>query len=81
MDTMLLSEEEPIPLKDVFGIAGYHTWFLPIDPVFDDFDRVLGFSTPQRLLREQIKEGPNDNYYTGTGSVITQGSQSDFLVP
>jgi hypothetical protein len=73
MDTMQLSEEEPIPLKDVFGIAGYHTWLLPIDPVFEDFDRVLGFSTPQRLLREQIKEqGPNDQYYTGgSGSVVT----------
>jgi hypothetical protein len=71
MDTMLLSEEEPIPLKDVFGIAGYHTWFLPVDPVFEDFDRVMGFSTPQRLLREQIKEvGPGD-FYTGSGSVVT----------
>lgn len=84
MDTMLQSEEEPILLKDVFGIAGYHTWLLPIDPVFEDYDRVMGFSTPQRLLREQIKEpGSNDTYYTGTGSgsVITQGSQNDFLVP
>jgi len=82
MDTMLQSEEEPILLKDVFGIAGYHTWFLPIDPVFEDYDRVMGYSTPQRLLREQIKEqGPNDGYYTGGGSVITHGSQSDFFVP
>merc|ERR1719457_124873 len=56
MDTMQDSDEEPIHLKDVFGIAGYHTWFLPIDPVFEDYDRVLGFSTPQRLLREQMKE-------------------------
>ena len=56
MDTMQDSEEEPIALVDIFGIAGYHTWFLPIDPVFEDYDRVLGFSTPQRLLREQMKE-------------------------
>lgn len=55
-DTMLDSEEEPIPLKDVFGIAGYHTWPFPVDPVFEDFDRVIGYSTPQRLLREQMKE-------------------------
>jgi len=56
MDTMQDSEEEAIPLKDIFGIAGYHTWFLPVDPVFEDFDRVLGYSTPQRLLREQMKD-------------------------
>ena len=40
-------------MKDVFGIAGYHTWPFPIDPVFDDHDKVMGFSTPQRLAREQ----------------------------
>ena len=92
MDTMLLSEEEPIPLKDVFGIAGYHTWLIPIDPVFEDFDRVMGFSTPQRLLREQMKErGPND-YYTGGGgggngsivslSTVDNGMKAnDLLVP
>lgn len=56
MDTMMDSEEESIPLKDIFGIAGYHTWFLPIDPVFEDYDRVMGYSTPQRLLREEMKE-------------------------
>ena len=52
-NTMPQSDEEPIPLKDVFGIAGYHTWPIPIDPVFDDYDRVMGYSTPQRLVREQ----------------------------
>lgn len=52
-NTMSQSDEEPIPLKDVFGIAGYHTWLFPVDPVFEDFDRVMGYSTPQRLLREQ----------------------------
>ena len=54
-DVMHLSEEEPIPLKDIFGIAGYHTWLLPTDPIFDDYDRVMGYSTAQRLLREQVK--------------------------
>jgi len=52
-NTMSQSDEEPIALKDVFGIAGYHTWPFPIDPVFEDYDRVMGYSTPQRLLREQ----------------------------
>ncbi len=74
MDTMHMSEEEPIPLKDVFGIAGYHTWLLPIDPVFEDYDRVLGFSTPQRLLREQMKEEGSNDYYPGGGSVVTMST-------
>lgn len=52
-NTMSQSDEEPIPLKDVFGIAGYHTWPFPVDPVFDDYDRVMGYSMPQRLSREQ----------------------------
>ena len=52
-NTMSQSDEEPIALKDVFGIAGYHTWLLPVDPVFEDYDRVMGYSTPQRLVREQ----------------------------
>jgi len=52
-NTMSQSDEEPIPLKDVFGVAGYHTWLFPVDPIFDDFDKVMGYSTPQRLVREQ----------------------------
>jgi len=40
-------------LRDVFGIEGYHTWPFPVDPVFDDYDRVMGFTNPQRLVREQ----------------------------
>lgn len=57
-NTMNESDEEPIPLKDVFGIAGYHTWPFPIDPIFEDYDVVMGYSTPQRLLREQMRESP-----------------------
>lgn len=53
-DTMDTSEEEPIPLTDIFGIAPFWQWPLPTDPIFDDHDRVMGFSTSQRLLREQI---------------------------
>ena len=49
------ADEEPIPLTHVFGIQGYHTWPFPVDPVFEDYDRVMGYSTPQRLLREQMK--------------------------
>ena len=52
-NTMSQSDEEPIPLEDVFGIGGYLTWPFPIDPVFDNYDRVVGYSMPQRLAREQ----------------------------
>jgi hypothetical protein len=55
-NTVLESDEEPLPLKDIFGTQGYWTWFLPIDPVFDDWDRVLQYSTPQRLLREKGRD-------------------------
>jgi hypothetical protein len=50
------SDEEPIPLKDIFGIQGYWTWALPMDPIFEDYDRVMGYSQPQRLLREKQRD-------------------------
>jgi len=52
-NTMSQSDEESISLRDVFGIAGYHTWAFPVDPVFADYDDVMGFTTPERLVREQ----------------------------
>ncbi len=47
------SDEEPIPLIDIFGIGPYYTWFLPIDPLFEDHDKVMGYSSTQRLMREK----------------------------
>ncbi|KAL7521880.1 hypothetical protein ACHAWX_006572 [Stephanocyclus meneghinianus] len=47
-----LSDERPIRLEDVFGIGLRLTWLFPTDPLFSDYDRVLGYSMPQRLLRE-----------------------------
>jgi hypothetical protein len=52
-NTMSQSDEEPIPLTDIFGIGPYYTWCLPTDPIFDDYDRVLGYTMPQRLDRER----------------------------
>jgi len=52
-NTMSQSDEEPIALTDVFGIGGLWTWPLPMDPVFEDFDRVMGYTMPQRLDRER----------------------------
>lgn len=72
-NTMHISDEESIPLKDIFGIGPVWMWFLPLDPLFDDFDRVLGYSTPQRLLREQMKEeNPNQGVSAYPPSVISQ---------
>jgi hypothetical protein len=47
------STEEPVPWRDIFGIAPIWTWPFPIDPIFDDYDRIMGYATPQRLLRAQ----------------------------
>lgn len=68
-NTMSQSDEEPIALKDVFGIAGFYTWPFPIDPVFEDYDRVVGFSTPQRLVREQqfMEQAAADGELQGGG--------------
>lgn len=54
---------EPIPLENIFGIGSVWTWALPIDPVFDDYQRITGYATRQRLLRQQAiaREGVNKN--------------------
>eukprot|EP00977_Amphora_coffeiformis_P029424 scaffold40646_cov206-Amphora_coffeaeformis.AAC.1 len=66
--TMGDSEEEPIPLQDVFGISPLWQWPLPLDPKFRDYDAVMGYATPQRLLREQMRDGGE--------SVVTRESYS-----
>mmetsp|Transcript_18118 Transcript_18118/g.34379 ORF Transcript_18118/g.34379 Transcript_18118/m.34379 type:complete len:392 (-) Transcript_18118:33-1208(-) len=52
-NTMAQSDEEPIALIDIFGIAPWYTWPLPVDPIFEDYDRVMGYTLPQRLDRER----------------------------
>jgi hypothetical protein len=52
-NTMSQSDEEPIQLIDIFGIAPIYTWAFPVDPIFDDYDRVMGYTMPQRLDRER----------------------------
>lgn len=37
----------------VFGIGPIYTWPFPVDPIFEDFDRVMGYTMPQRLDRER----------------------------
>jgi hypothetical protein len=51
------ADEEPIHLKDIFGVQGYWTWALPVDPIFEDYDRVMGYSIPRRLMRERQRDG------------------------
>jgi hypothetical protein len=41
--TMALSDEEPLPLKNIFGVAPLWQWFLPVDPVFEDCGAVFGW--------------------------------------
>jgi hypothetical protein len=54
-NTWNLVEDEPLDLEDIFGVGDKWTWVLPFfDPVFEDFDLAMGYSTPQRLLREQV---------------------------
>jgi hypothetical protein len=49
------ADDEPLELIDIFGIGDYWTWVLPFfDPVFEDYDLAMGYSTPQRLLRERV---------------------------
>jgi hypothetical protein len=67
-NTMHTSDEEPIPLKHIFGIEGYHTWPFP-------YDAVMGFSTPQRLLREQMKEHDTSIDGDGTAGSISMASR------
>lgn len=64
------SIEEPVPLVNIFGIGPWWTWPLPMDPLFEDFDTVMGYATPQRLLREQIlREQLEEGSMVGGGGV------------
>ena len=62
--TLLNSDDEPMLLTDIFGISGYHTWFIPVDPVFEDYDRIMGYSTTPRLLREKAFGAPQNQQIT-----------------
>jgi hypothetical protein len=53
--SMTESDEAPLPLVHIFGINPYYTWPLPVDPIFPNYDTVMGYTTPQRLLREQMR--------------------------
>ena len=72
-NTIYMSDEEPIDLVDIFGIQGFWTWPFPIDPIFEDHDRVMGYSISSRLLREQGRD-----LESATGPIQTFGSKFSF---
>lgn len=75
--TMSDSEEDSIPLPSIFGIGAYYTWPFPTDPIFPDHDKIMGYATPQRLLREQMRDGVAGIYNGGGGgSVVSKDSYS-----
>lgn len=47
-------EPGPVDPEAVFGMGPVWTWPFPVDPIFRDHDAVMGYSTPQRLLRERL---------------------------
>ena len=74
--TMGESEEEPLQLQDIFGIGPVWQWVLPCDPKFPDYDKVMGYATPQRLLREQMRANGGGGIVGGGSSVVTRESYS-----
>jgi len=74
------SDEESIPLSHIFGIQPWYYWIIPADPLFPDYDRVVGYSTPQRLLREQMlwhNSDNNNNHHNDGASSIAMSSRAD----
>ena len=45
--------DEAVPLTRIFGVGPRLLWCLPVDPLFDAFDEVMGYATAQQLLRAQ----------------------------
>lgn len=54
-DTWHTSTDEPMELTEIFGID--RCWVLPVDPIFEDYDKVMGYATLQRLLRKDTQYG------------------------
>mmetsp|Transcript_5674 Transcript_5674/g.8263 ORF Transcript_5674/g.8263 Transcript_5674/m.8263 type:complete len:439 (-) Transcript_5674:1141-2457(-) len=65
------AEEESIPLEDIFGFAPLYTWPFPTDPLFPNYDQVMGYSTSQRLLREQMNPQRPMDIFTDTASYVS----------
>ena len=40
-----LADEECLEMRDIFGVGSKLNWWIPIDPVFEDFGKTFGFVT------------------------------------
>ena len=65
----------------IFGIAPWYTWPLPVDPIFEDYDRVMGYTLPQRLDRERQLVEAKRPYQSirNTGSTDVPKGVNDLL--
>jgi palmitoyltransferase ZDHHC3/7/25 len=74
------ADQEPIPLSMIFGMGSYWTWLLPMDPLFADYDQVMGYTTRQRLLRLQ-QQMQQDEVYSPIRSYSSSTSCSSSQDP
>eukprot|EP00540_Astrosyne_radiata_P018572 CAMPEP_0116829322 /NCGR_PEP_ID=MMETSP0418-20121206/4146_1 /TAXON_ID=1158023 /ORGANISM="Astrosyne radiata, Strain 13vi08-1A" /LENGTH=168 /DNA_ID=CAMNT_0004458307 /DNA_START=595 /DNA_END=1101 /DNA_ORIENTATION=- len=63
----------PIPCNQIFGISPVMWRCLPVDPVFPDYDLVMGYSMPQRLLRETQNNHHDDDPEEEEISFVSNG--------
>ena len=52
--TWHLSDEDPTPLTHIWGTGPILGWFLPIDPVWEDFGKLHGYGTTQHALQSDM---------------------------
>ncbi len=55
-NTLHYSDEEPVPLRDIFGIGPSIWWALPSDPVFEDAGRVFGWRWPDEDKEDTLDD-------------------------
>ena len=74
-DTWHDATEEAMPLTEIFGIGPYWTWLLPTDPIFDDHDWIMGYTTRQRLLRQRDQTSTSFVSHGGATLPQTEGNR------
>jgi hypothetical protein len=52
--TWHLSDEDPIPMTQIFGDGPVLGWFVPIDPAWDDFGKLMGYGLSDDSWEEQV---------------------------
>lgn len=51
-NTWHMSDQHATPLTHIWGTGSIWGWWLPIDPVWDDFGKLMGYATTQQLLQQ-----------------------------